>query len=550
MNKRLTIINLFLIFTILISGLVAASWNFDPSSTNVTISSLGITSLSSILSSTESSDVNITSLSLTNCGNIGLTSYTVPFNITANANTTLSYGLNVTNTVTPTTYTCNLNAGNSTSSTSLTLNVNVSEIDEFTVSDFGLPSSLDVDTDYNGSFTITNDGNIVQNFIVSFSEKEDYDSELDLTLTDSSGTSLSSGFNTGDISIGASYTINYTFSPNEDLVVFHNENMGYTLTFINGNGDTQSKDLVTKLGSNEFDISIDIDPNDELEPGEDFTVEVTIDNTVGFDLEDVQVKVWIQDIDDTKDLKLESTKFSLGSGDDKTKSFDFEIPYNVDEDEYNILVRVEGEDEDDSSNDFRFYELFKNELTVDKDEDEDVVFLNFEASVNTLTCGTLFTVYSDIINVGSDDLDDMYVKLILEDLSLEYTSEEFDLDSKDSDDRETQLQFLVSLPSDLSENSYTLKFEAYTESADIFDIGYETLPVISCSDDSEDDTEETTDDSENNTEDSGVVYYPTGFSIAEWFTTENAKLSFWVIGDLALLAIAVYFISLIFRKKR
>ena len=538
----------------MLSGFVAASWSFSPGSIDVAISSLGITSVTSTLTSDESSDINVTDLSLINCGNIGLTSYTVPFNVTANSNTTLNFGLNVTNSVTPTTYTCTLNATNSTSSSELTLNVNVSEIDSFSVSNPEMPSTLDVGESHNGSFTITNDGNIAQNFTVSFSEKEDYDGELSLSLTDSTGSALSNGFNTGSLAVGVTYTVNYTFSPSEDLVVFHNENMGYNLSVINGNGDTNTQDMVTELGSNEFDVSIEIDPNDELEPGEDFTIEVTVDNTAGFDLEDVQVKIWIQDIDDTNDLEAESTKFSLGSGDDKTKSFDFNVPYNVDADDYNILVKVEGEDEDDSSNDFQFNELFRNDFSVDKDEDEDVVFLNYESSTNTLTCGTSFTSYVDIVNVGSDDMDDMYVKLTIEDLSLEYVSETFDLDSTDSDDREKQLQFLVSLPNDLTENSYTLKFEAYTEDDDIFDIGYETLSVISCAGDSdEDDTseDETSDNTEeDSSEDNGVVYYPTGFGIAEWFTAENVKLSFWVIGDLALLAIAIYFISLIFRKRR
>ena len=556
MNKKI-FLSLMIVFSLAFSSLANDNWSFDESSVDLDdLTSFGLKSLSTTITSTEVSEITINSLLLSGCGDSDLDDAlvaTTPFNLATNTTTTLNYQINLTNLVSSGVYSCILNATDSDgTSNSLTLNVNVSEIDDFTLTDFGMPSTLNVGEDFNGSFSITNDGNLIQNFTVNFSEKEDYDNELNLALTDSDGNSLSSGFNTGDLSVGSSYIVNYTFTTSEDLIVINNENMGYNFSVESSNNEIINQDLVTKLKSNEFDLSIDLDPNDELEPGEDFTLEVTVENDEDFDMEDVQIKVWIQNIDDTDDLEAESTKFSLGDNEDKTKSFDFEIPYNVDAGDYDILIKVEGEDEDDSSNDFEFYELFRDSLTVEKEEDDDVVFLNFESSTNSLTCGTSFTSYIDVINVGDDDLDDMYLKLSISDLDFEYTSEEFDLDSTDDDDRQKQISFMVSLPSNLTQNELTLKFEAYADDDDIFDISYETLSVEPCSSNSDEELTEDENNLENNEEDipdSGVIYYPTGFAISDILNLENAKLGLWIILDLVLLAISVYLISLIFRRK-
>ncbi len=562
MNKKLSFLSLFLVLALAFSSLASTNWSFDNASKDVTVSSLGLTSsLSTTISSTDNNSVTVSSLALSSCGETDLDSSlvaTTPFNLTANTSAqTINFQLNVTNAVSSGDYACTLTATDSDGdSDTLTLNVNISEIDDFSIGDTGLPSSMDVGNSHNGSFTITNDGNVAQSFNVTFSEKngDDYEEDLTLALTDSNGNTLASGFNTGSLSVGQSYTINYNLSSTKDLTIFHGENMGYAFTVVNGNGDTKTKDLATQFNSDAFDISLELDPDDELEPGEEFTVEVTVENDAGVDMEDVEIKIWIQDIDDNQDLEAETSKFSLGDDDDKTKKFDFQVPYNVDAGDYNVLVRVEGEDEDNSSNDFKVYELFRNSegVTVEKQEDEDVVFINFETSTSSLTCGDVFTSYVDLVNVGTDDLDDMYVKLTIEDLNLEYTSETFDLDSSDEDDRVKELQFLVSLPLNLTETSYSVKFHAYNENDEVFDASYETLPVESCASSTSDTEEDTADETttDETTEDSGVVYYPTGFSIADWFTTENAKLSFWIIGDVVLLLIAVYFISLLFRKRR
>ena len=80
----------------------------------------------------------------------------------------------------------------------------------------------------------------------------------------------------------------------------------------------------------------------------------------------------------------------------------------------------------------------------------------------------------------------------------------------------------------------------------------EKITVSSCGedDDDEDDTGSEEQNQENQGQQGNVVYMPTGFSIGEFFNDDGAKTLFWVLGNIALLIVIVYFVTLIFRRKR
>ena len=116
---------------------------------------------------------------------------------------------------------------------------------------------------------------------------------------------------------------------------------------------------------------------------------------------------------------------------------------------------------------------FLQEL-VEKDDEEVVVFTEIEVSQD-LTCGSIFTLYSDVINVGSESLDDIYAKLTLEGLDQSYVSEVFNLDDDDYDDREKSLQFVGTLPLVFDDGDYILKLYAYNEEDEPISSGSITL---------------------------------------------------------------------------
>jgi uncharacterized membrane protein len=385
--------------------------------------------------------------------------------------------------------------------------------------------------------TITNNGNDdLTNVILSY-DQEDFEDE--------GNNELILAFNNNDFSLnaGASQIVTISATPDEDQYL---GDISGEILITSTEEASASYTLTVETYTDLLDIDIDTPSSiDDLSPGEGFDFDVNIDD-LDYDMEDITIKVWIIDIDDGDNLDSESDTFDLDRGDDKDINFKFDIPYNVDEDQFDIKVRVQGEEKDDSSNDFEFILIYENEVEVVKDQDEEVAFDNvhFSTSSTAFECGAIFTVYTDVINTGDDDLDDMYIKLEIEELGLEYTSNLFDLDENDYDKREESIDFLVTLPNGLTEDSYTMKFYAYNEDDDLFEVKYQSIDVISCSIDNGDD--------EGTYEpigDDGVIYLPTGFVISDLISGENVKIVFWVLADLLLLAAIIWFIVWISRRK-
>ena len=326
----------------------------------------------------------------------------------------------------------------------------------------------------------------------------------------------------------------------------------FTITAVTEGGQTLTQTFTLTVNSVSEYVSLkieDYDDIEELEPGDDFTVEIDVENELsGKDLENVEIKVWIMDIDDNDDLDAESSDFDIGSSDHESEKLDFTVPLNVDEDRFDMKVRVRGEDED--GNDFEVIQYFERVVEVVKDEDEKVDFHDFEISSTNLACGSTFSIDVDAINTGNDDLRDMYFRLKIEGTDINIKSEEFDLDSDKYDDREVNVDFYVTLPNDLDKESYNLEILAYNEDNDLVDGHYVPIEVVSCVGDSaEDETDEVFEEEEIQ-DVGGNIYLPTGNSIFSSLDNDAWKTSFWIIGDVVLVIVAIYFLVLIFRKRR
>jgi hypothetical protein len=354
-----------------------------------------------------------------------------------------------------------------------------------------------------------------------------------------------------DITDEGVYTIDITSDEDQYLGEYTGT---FTITAITEDGQTLTQTFELTINSeNEF-VSLDIEDYDdleELEPGDDFTVEIDVQNELsGIDLENVEIKVWIMDIDDNDDLDAESSDFDIGSSDHESEKIDFTIPINVDEDWFDMKVRVRGEDEDGT--DFEVIQYFERAVEVIKDEDERVDFDDFEISSTNLACGSTFSVNVDAINTGEDDLDEMYFRLKIEGTDVNLKSEDFDLDSGDYDDREVNVDFYVTLPNDLDKESYNLEILAYNEDNDLLDGHYKVLTVTPCIGDNtqdEDETEELAEE-EDIQDAQGTIYLPTGDSIFSGLDNDAWKTGFWILGDVVLVIVAIYFLVLIFRKRR
>ncbi len=352
---------------------------------------------------------------------------------------------------------------------------------------------------------------------------------------------------------GTNDTITISFTPDADQYLGDLRGTFEVLATDGNESVTKTFEITIETTSEFVKITLDDDDLDDLQPGEEFDSDVEIENEFSGDLEDVIVEIWIVNIDDNDDLDDESSKEDIDKSDEYDYKFTFETPINVDEDEFDVKIRVEGETED--GEDFEAFTVYKNIVEVTKDEDEEVKFDNLDMPTQTFTCGSVFSVSIDAINTGEDDLDDMYLKLELEGLDYTIRSDEFDLDSGDYDDREQDEDFLVTLPNGLTETSYTLKILAYNEDNDVIGGEYVDIQVDPCAvsdsddDTSDDDTGDGTADDNVDTESTNTVYLPTGFASAT-LDKDTWSTIFWILGDILLVIVAIYFVVLIFRRRK
>ena len=352
---------------------------------------------------------------------------------------------------------------------------------------------------------------------------------------------------------GTNDTITISFTPDADQYLGDLEGTFEVVATDGIDSVTKTFDINIETTSEFIKITLDDDELDDLQPGEEFNSDVEVDNRFSDDLKDVRVEIWIINIDDNDDLNEESSREDIDRSDDYKYKFTFDTPLNVDEDEFDVRIRVEGETDD--GEDFEIFKVYENIVEVVKDENEEIQFDNLDMPSQTFSCGSIFSIDIDAINTGEDDLDDMYLKLEIEGLDYSLRSDEFDLDSGDYDDREQDEDFLVTLPTGLTETSYILKILAYNEDNDVIGGEYITLQVNPCAvsdsddDTSDDDTEAGTADDDVDTETTNTVYLPTGFASAT-LDKDTWTTIFWILGDILLVIIAIYFVVLIFRRRK
>ena len=174
---------------------------------------------------------------------------------------------------------------------------------------------------------------------------------------------------------------------------------------------------------------------DEAAPGDtvEFSIEVanifTRDDDV--EIEDITITVTIEGIDDGDDLEDESNEFDLREDSDEKKEISFEVPLEVDEDTYDVFIVVEGDTNNNGSQEARM------ELTLEvKKERDEVRFLRNDLTPSEIKCSRNVQLSTAVINTGSDEQEEATLEVSNAELGVSFketfdlTNAPFDEDSK------------------------------------------------------------------------------------------------------------------------
>jgi len=289
---------------------------------------------------------------------------------------------------------------------------------------------------------------------------------------------------------------------------------------------------------------LDLD-DDTYEPEQTIQVTVDVENNGFDDIEDVVIEVWLSEQGKTKKIEKEkSDKFDLDADDSDSYDFELNIPDDVDDGDYEVHARAYESGNDDN----QCIEEVNDDLTIER-PDHKVIVKDITITPSTLSCGDIFNAEVSVKNVGNKDDDAVKVKLINSQLNIEEISDTFSLDKfgKSGDDETIFLS--ATIPDDADNKEYTITFTLYYDDLSEQKNYAEKITVANCAGTNEEEViEEEIQDTTTNTDSSNVVYLPTGSAVMDFLESSTAKTIFWIVADIALLIIAIYFVVTLVRR--
>ncbi len=348
-----------------------------------------------------------------------------------------------------------------------------------TAADLRVPDSITIgganaarNSTVNASFTITNPGTLASVASVQVSAVANSRYGIAFSLD---GAVFTPTLSVGTIAPGSSATVfvRATIPANEDG---GEHDIGDIVVSSPQVTKTIRNVLINPLSSLRIkNVEVDSDDLDsggsaDIEPGTSVDVEVEVENIGSEDMEDIEVEVRILDIrDGNRDIEEDADEFDLDAGDEETATVGVNIPDDLDEDSYDIIIEVRGVDDSGA----RHVATLRGELDVEK-EDHDLR-LSAELSAAEISCTRTPTVDVTVRNLGEDDEDDVRITATSSALGVSEEASDLDLDEGDRLHR----SFALTL-TQAREGSYAIDVRVYRDNNDLEDTASLPLRITAC----------------------------------------------------------------------
>ena len=203
-----------------------------------------------------------------------------------------------------------------------------------------------------------------------------------------------------------------------------------------------------------------------VDRGEEFEVKVHV--TSDKDLDDVQVEAYVRGYDHDDRIEDITDVFDMKANVTYIKKLTLSLPQRMDQDGYQLRVRVEGRDGEKAYNDYDLeVDTGRHLLTI-----KDVVF-SPEGSVKA---GRALLASVRLKNYGEKDEEGIKVKVSVPDLGISASDY---IDELESDESTTSEEIYLRIPSCSAEGSYDVKVEVTYDDGDEKIIEMSEIRVIS-----------------------------------------------------------------------
>ena len=363
------------------------------------------------------------------------------------------------------TLTANSNASNSDT---VSFNINVTPTYDANVgfSEMSLGSAR-LNSTHTRSFNLTNRGNAnLTNVSFTFSEsganlkasKTNFVLQFNQTEAIDFNITVPALFSTGNVTLGTLKISSPALT--KDLFSIR-ANVG-------GGIIIEDLDVFLTTRKSESDSDLDVADGRKLNFGEEeagpgselrfnLNIENTFSNEEDIDVNDATVLVTIMEIDDGNDIEEESSKFDVNADSSQEVDVIINIPYSVEEGAYDVLIEVEGEDDNNNVHTAQM----EVELEIDR-ESRDIAIIEASISPSRIKCSGSATVYSVITNLGRKAEEDVSFQIANEELGINYMQRGIELSEIPSDDDNRFSKSQTITPGkNAKDGTYRIELKAY-----------------------------------------------------------------------------------------
>lgn len=300
---------------------------------------------------------------------------------------------------------------------------------------------------------------------------------------------------------------------------------------------------------------------EEAKPGDNVEFRTEVKNNFtdaeNLDIDDISVQVTIEGIDDGDDMDDESSEFDLRAGNDKRITLKFEVPLEVDEDTFDVLIEAEGDDEN------RTDQKVSMKLRLEVDKESHLLKITRESlSPAEISCNRKNVQFATtVINVGNEDEEDVSVQVLNPDLGVDLKEDVEELTSEPNEEESRFSKvFSFNIQNDADAGSYPLTLRVLYDDNRKKAEETATLTISDCLTAKK----ETTEANEEENEEVEVISPPTGKITAsvvqpeipantvvtqESFFKSNVFVAGIIIAEVVAVIIGIALVVSLFRRK-
>ena len=205
------------------------------------------------------------------------------------------------------------------------------------------------------------------------------------------------------------------------------------------------------------DIEVNDETGDDSEilPGDELEVNFDVSNEITTDMNDIRVRVWIEDDTGTRiSDRIDTDNFDIQGKDVEAKSVALRVPVDADKGAHYVVFETTGEDDDGNN----VYDLAFAEIAVERNS-HDLLIESVTFNPEDVTCGGPVEIAVKVVNIGTSKEDDVFVTIKNTKLGLDYKSEVFEVDDSGSDVDYT-VRTVFDVPKSAAEDLYSLDVKA------------------------------------------------------------------------------------------